>query len=72
MKLKINMKSKYYVFIVIFLIFTLLKIFNIISWPWLIILTSPIWVVGGTIFLILIISILIAVISIFYEIIKNN
>ena len=72
MKLKINMKSKYYVFIVIFLIFTLLKIFNIISWPWLIILTSPIWVVGGTIFLILIRSILIAVISIFYEIIKNN
>jgi hypothetical protein len=71
MKLKINMKSKYYVFIVIFLIFTLLKIFNIISWPWLIILTSPIWVVGGTIFLILIIAILIAAISIFYEIIKK-
>lgn len=70
MKLKINMKSKY-VFIVIFLIFTLLKIFNIISWHWLIILTSPIWVVGGTIFLILIISILIAAISIFYEIIKK-
>lgn len=69
MKLKINMKS--YIFIVIFLIFTLLKIFNIISWPWLIILTSPIWVVGGTIFLILIIAILIAAISIFYEIIKK-
>ena len=72
MKLKINMKKKYYVFVIIFLIFTLLKIFNIISWSWLVVLTTPIWVVFGVISLILIISILIALISIFYEKLKKD